>query len=127
MRAQEVPQGGKAPTQKDLTAPYRGSNGAGDADIKNAPQVKPSVTTELRAKFWRAQVESTVAQAQAEKTRAALQAIIVAMQKACGDEQLIAGQDGEPTCQAKPAEKSGIQAPPAYSTKDTAKPEAAKN
>ena len=48
MRAQDTLQGGKAPTQTDLAAPYRGMNGAGAADMKTAPQVMPPTIEELQ-------------------------------------------------------------------------------
>ena len=62
----------------------------------------PTVTPEMRAKYWRAQAEAMAAAKQAENANTKLQSAQVEMVKACGDLQLIAGPDGEPTCQAKP-------------------------
>jgi hypothetical protein len=61
----------------------------------------PKITPELRAKYWRAHAEALAASVQAQQTQAKLQAVQAEMLKVCGDQQLIAGPDGEPTCQAK--------------------------
>jgi hypothetical protein len=71
-----------------------------------AQEVPKAISSELRAKFWRAQAEYISASAQAQKARATLDAAQAEMSKVCGDQQLIAGQDGEPTCQPKPDGKA---------------------
>jgi hypothetical protein len=60
-----------------------------------------SITDAMRARFWRAQTEYIAASAQAQKAKVALDAAHAELQKACGDRQVIAGQDGEPTCAPK--------------------------
>jgi hypothetical protein len=56
----------------------------------------------MRAQYWRAQAEAMAAAKRAENANTKLQGAQAEMVKACGDLQLIAGPDGEPTCQAKP-------------------------
>ena len=70
---------------------------------ENAPS-KPKITSEQRAQFWRAQAEQLAAQMRLEMANRQLQAIREAMAKSCGDDVLVSSPDGEPVCQAKPAE-----------------------
>ena len=56
---------------------------------------KPTVTAEMRAQYWRAQVEVMAAQAR-------LKAIVEQMVQACGA-QPVSTPEGEPACPPKPA------------------------
>lgn len=67
----------------------------------DAPKPVPQITADQRAKFWRSQAEVISAQSQAERAKAAFEASVEALKKACGDQQLSIGQDGEPTCTPK--------------------------
>lgn len=63
----------------------------------------PQISDAQRAKFWRAQAEYVAATVQAQRAKAALDAVQMEMSSACGETyQLAAGQDGEPICQPKP-------------------------
>jgi hypothetical protein len=59
------------------------------------------ITPEQRARFWRAQAEWISASMQAQKAKSAMDSIQAELAKACGDQQLVAGPDGEPTCSPK--------------------------
>lgn len=67
-----------------------------------AADAPKQITAEQRAKFWRAQAEYIAAQAQVQKAQATLSAIQAEMVKACGDQQLVADEQGEPACKPKP-------------------------
>ena len=55
----------------------------------------PAISAELRAQYWRAQVETMAAQAR-------LKAIVEQMVQACGA-QPVSTPEGEPACPPKPA------------------------
>ncbi len=62
----------------------------------------PTISAELRAKFWRAQADNESAQSRAKAALATVQAVIAELQKTCGERHQVAlGQDGEPACQEK--------------------------
>ena len=66
------------------------------------PPSNSTITPEMRAKYWRAQAEAIASATQAREANAKLQSVQSAMVKSCGDLPLVAGKDGEPTCQPKP-------------------------
>ncbi len=68
---------------------------------KESPK-PPSIAAEIRARFWRAQAEAMAAAARAKQTQEAVKAAQDEMQKACGDQFVLAlDAAGEPSCQTK--------------------------
>lgn len=73
----------------------------------------PSIPAELRARFWRAQAEAILAEAEAQRKRTTANAISKEGSDVCGvDHLLVVHQgyandpmNGEIECQAKPKEK----------------------
>lgn len=66
-----------------------------------AAETPNPISPELRAKFWRARSEAIEANGIAQEKAAALKAAQQELVKACGNQELIAGTDGEPTCKPK--------------------------
>lgn len=66
------------------------------------PADAPRITSEMRAQYWRAQAEAIAASVQAQQASSRLTAIQEKLAKACGEQQLIAGPDGEPICAPRP-------------------------
>lgn len=67
-----------------------------------APPKPPQITTEMRARFWRAQAEATAAAARAKQAQDAAKTLQDEMQKTCGDQFALAlDAAGEPACQAR--------------------------
>lgn len=74
---------------------------AQQAPPKEAPK-PPQISVEQRARFWRAQAEAMAAAARAKQAQDAVKAAQDEMQKACGDNFVLAlDAAGEPSCQAK--------------------------
>ena len=73
----------------------------------------PSITTEQRARFWRAQTELMDGTMRVEKARANLNAAEAEMVKACGSAyDLTLTADGEPGCVLKapsPSENTAVE------------------
>jgi hypothetical protein len=66
------------------------------------PPTKPQMTSELRARYWRAQAEVLATQLQSDRATATLRQAKQALIDACGPEQQLGSmQDGEPVCEAK--------------------------
>ena len=62
----------------------------------------PTMPAEVRAKFWKAQVQMLNLQSAIDKANVEMAAIRESMSKACGvTAQPVIGPDGEPGCQAK--------------------------
>ena len=66
-----------------------------------AKPATPTVSAELRAKYWRAQAEAITAQHRAEQALATYKAAIQSLATVCGA-QPVDGPDGEPACPAAP-------------------------
>jgi hypothetical protein len=67
------------------------------------PPKPPVISAELRAKFWKAELDYVQAKAAADAAMVALQASIKSIEDACGANYTIAnGADREPVCQEKP-------------------------
>lgn len=93
-----------------------------------AAPVVPTISSDLRAKFWRAQADNITAQSNAEKAREMLNTAVTALRDACGTKANLAVDGaGEPTCNKipdpPPAPAKHVAAPP---TPTSAKPEAKK-
>ena len=71
----------------------------------NPPAPVKPVSAELRAKFWRARAEVVEAEHRAAQARIANEAAVNELRKACGQDELIIGQNGEPACAPKQAAK----------------------
>ena len=61
----------------------------------------PTITTEHRAKYWRAQVNLIKAQVESDTA-------IKDMQVDCGEAQVVSGRDGEPICGPKPESPKAV-------------------
>jgi hypothetical protein len=66
---------------------------------------KAQITAEMRAKFWRAQAEYIAATVQAQRAKAALDSAQAEMQKACGEQPVVANSSGDPECGPMPPAK----------------------
>lgn len=62
---------------------------------------KPQITSEQRARFWRANAEVLAAQTELQQAQAKMQAATEEMRKVCGEQQLTSDPYGEPTCKPK--------------------------
>ena len=62
---------------------------------------KAQITVEMRARFWRAQAEYLAATVQAQRAKAALESAQAEMQKACGEQPVVADANGDPECGPK--------------------------
>jgi hypothetical protein len=59
---------------------------------------KAQITAEMKAKYWRAQAEYIAAMVQAQRAKAALDSAQAEMQKACGEQPVVADPGGDPGC-----------------------------